>query len=178
MTKLLLSPPPPAGKAKILDRVQSVVALHKERYVFPVKLAVTRISGSGSDSVFMGVLAAGEEDPSVTTAWALPTGSVLCVDTKFGDLLGKGPGELVGRPFISLLQEPDRLQALLDAVEDEPLRRFDPSAMYLDEVHLYHKYTEPVAVSLQLSFAGAAGGTSGHEVQGVRHWRRWGLLHL
>lgn len=45
-----------AGKARILDSVREVVALHKERFVFPVRIAVTRVSGAGADSIFMGVL--------------------------------------------------------------------------------------------------------------------------
>lgn len=33
-----------------------VVALHKDRYVLPVQLCVTKISGSGSDALFMGAM--------------------------------------------------------------------------------------------------------------------------
>jgi hypothetical protein len=36
--------------------VREVVALHKERYVFPLRLVVTKVSGAGQDSLFMGVL--------------------------------------------------------------------------------------------------------------------------
>lgn len=36
-----------------------VVALHRERYVFPVTLKVTRVSGTGVDAVFMGVMKVG-----------------------------------------------------------------------------------------------------------------------
>ncbi len=53
----------PAGKAKILDSVRDVVALHKERHVFPVKIAVTKVSGSGQDSIFMGVIKPVPDDP-------------------------------------------------------------------------------------------------------------------
>jgi len=41
------------GKARILDSIREVVALHKDRFVFPIRLAVTRVSGSGADSIFM-----------------------------------------------------------------------------------------------------------------------------
>ncbi len=41
------------------DTVRHVIALHRRRYVFPVMLAVTKLSGSGADSVFMGVLKVG-----------------------------------------------------------------------------------------------------------------------
>jgi hypothetical protein len=33
-----------------------VVALHKDRYVFPCTLKVTRFSGTGVDAMFMGVM--------------------------------------------------------------------------------------------------------------------------
>lgn len=56
-----------------------------------------------------------EEDLSVSTAWTLPNGSILCVDTKFSDLLGKGPAECVGRPFVSLMVEPVSLWTLFSA---------------------------------------------------------------
>jgi hypothetical protein len=32
-----------AGKKRILDSVREVVALHKEQYVFPIQLAVTKV---------------------------------------------------------------------------------------------------------------------------------------
>jgi hypothetical protein len=59
-----ISPCCPAGKAKILDTVRDVVALHKERHVFPVKVAVTKVSGSGQDSIFMGVIKPVPDDPT------------------------------------------------------------------------------------------------------------------
>jgi hypothetical protein len=33
-----------------------VVALHKERYVFPIVLTVSKLSGSGAETTFMSVL--------------------------------------------------------------------------------------------------------------------------
>jgi hypothetical protein len=45
-----------AGKPKILDSVREVVGINKERYVFPLRLNVTKASGTGSDAMFMGAL--------------------------------------------------------------------------------------------------------------------------
>ena len=45
-----------AGHAKILDSVREVVGLHKERYVFPVSILVSKVSGTGDDALFMGVV--------------------------------------------------------------------------------------------------------------------------
>ena len=69
---LLLTLPPPAsclraglqyvktyiqtGKGAILDKVSDFVALHKERYVFSVKVRVTKVMGMSQDSIFMGVV--------------------------------------------------------------------------------------------------------------------------
>ena len=44
------------GEARILDSQRHVVALHKEHTVFPVTLCVTKLSGTGQDSVFMGIV--------------------------------------------------------------------------------------------------------------------------
>ncbi len=37
------------GEARILDSVREVVGLHRERYVFPLNLCVTKLSGVGTD---------------------------------------------------------------------------------------------------------------------------------
>lgn len=94
-----------AGKAKILDTVREVVAIHKDRYVFPIKIAVTKVSGTGADSLFMGVLKPAEEDPASVRAWIMTQGTILCVDQRFSDWFGRGPNELVGRPFNTMATE-------------------------------------------------------------------------
>eukprot|EP00983_Pelagomonas_calceolata_P049499 1141537-Pelagomonas_calceolata.AAC.5 len=45
VSKLLVAP---AGKKRILDSVREVVALHKNRNVFPIQLAVTKVSMQGT----------------------------------------------------------------------------------------------------------------------------------
>lgn len=44
------------GEVRILDQVKEVVALHKDRHVFPVEICVTKLSGVGADQVFLGML--------------------------------------------------------------------------------------------------------------------------
>lgn len=94
-----------AGKAKVLDTVAEVLALHKDRYVFPIKLAVTKVSGSGSDMVFMGVLKPVEDNPDIIKVWTLPSGTVLCVDMRFTDWLGLTPTDCVGKHMSALAIE-------------------------------------------------------------------------
>lgn len=40
----------------MLDCTTEFIAIHKDRFVFPVRLTVTHLSGVGEDSVFMGVI--------------------------------------------------------------------------------------------------------------------------
>lgn len=51
-----------------------VVALHMEHYVFPVNINVTKVSGSGADAVFMGVLKPLPAAQDVVQAWVVPSG--------------------------------------------------------------------------------------------------------
>lgn len=45
------------GRERILNQVlPNLPALHKERYVLPVRMAVTKVSGTSEDATFMGVL--------------------------------------------------------------------------------------------------------------------------
>lgn len=52
------------GQAHILSRTRAVTALHKDRHVFPLSLCVTRLSGVGTDSLFIGVM---RHEPSAGT---------------------------------------------------------------------------------------------------------------
>jgi hypothetical protein len=40
----------------MLNKSNQFVALHKERHVIPVSLTVSKVSGIGEDTMFMGVL--------------------------------------------------------------------------------------------------------------------------
>lgn len=51
-----------------------VVALHKDHYVFPLTIAVTKASGSGADAIFMGVLQPLDDEPDMVKAWLMPAG--------------------------------------------------------------------------------------------------------
>lgn len=51
-----------------------VVGLHRDCYVFPLTLLVTKVSGSGPDAVFMGVLKPLPQSPDAVRAWVMPAG--------------------------------------------------------------------------------------------------------
>lgn len=90
------------GKAKIIDSVREVLGLHRDRYVFPTRLKVSKVSGNGPDSVFMGMFRAVEEDSTLVRAYVAPGGSVLCADMRFMDWFGRNPAEVQGKPFHTL----------------------------------------------------------------------------
>ncbi|KAG2450719.1 hypothetical protein HYH02_004557 [Chlamydomonas schloesseri] len=142
------------GKAKILDSVREVVAIHKDRYVFPLKIAVTKVSGTGADSLFMGVLKPAEDDPSTVRAWMMTQGTILCVDQRFSDWFGRGPQELVGRPFNTIATEQDVLIKLLDLANASTEAEFQEGRVTSEQVHMLHKYTEPVPCRLKITLGG------------------------
>ncbi|GLI64845.1 hypothetical protein VaNZ11_008226 [Volvox africanus] len=142
------------GKAKILDTVREVVAIHKDRFVFPLKIAVTKVSGTGADSLFMGVLKSAEDDPSTVHAWMMTQGTILCVDQRFSDWFGRSPNEVVGRPFNTLATEQDVLIKLLDLANASTEAEFQEGRVSSEQVHLLHKYTEPVACRLKITLGG------------------------
>ncbi|KAF5832427.1 hypothetical protein DUNSADRAFT_11673 [Dunaliella salina] len=91
-----------SGKKRILDIVRPVVGLHKNRTVFPMNLGVTKVSGVGGDSVFMGAMRPSIAPPGVIRVWCMMTGSVVSVDDSFCESFGKTYKDVAGRPFQSL----------------------------------------------------------------------------
>jgi PAS domain S-box-containing protein len=108
----------------ILDSVREVVALHKDKYVFPVELCVTKLSGVGSDCVFLGLIRPMAMSTQNVRVWISPAGSVLCCDQQFSSLVGLPSEELVGRPWASLVTETGAAGELLDACQVAPVDDF------------------------------------------------------
>lgn len=42
------------------------------------------------------------QDPDIIKAWILPNGSILCVDLRFTDWLGKAPADCTGKMLVEL----------------------------------------------------------------------------
>eukprot|EP00798_Chlamydomonas_sp_ICE-L_P028477 gene28477-31628_t len=74
--------------SNVIDKTVPFLALHKDRYIFPIQLTVTKISGIRDDSRFMGLIEATPMDPCTAMIWILPTGQVLSVDSTFTDWFG------------------------------------------------------------------------------------------
>jgi hypothetical protein len=58
-----------AGRTNIMGRTSDQVAVHKERYIVPLSLNVSKLSGVGEDTLFIGIM-------EVRTQWCPhPSGS-------------------------------------------------------------------------------------------------------
>ncbi|WIA17635.1 hypothetical protein OEZ85_014441 [Tetradesmus obliquus] len=142
------------GQPKILDKTQEMVALHKEHYVFPVTLGVTRVSGTGAEAMFMGVMRPALEDAGAVKAWIMPGGIMLCVDARFTDWFGKSPVDCVGRPLSSLAVDGDALTGLVERAMTAKQGELEAGLVCLKGVALTHKYADPVAVDITIEMGG------------------------
>ncbi|KAG2487286.1 hypothetical protein HYH03_014127 [Edaphochlamys debaryana] len=141
------------GKAKILDSLREVVALHRDRYVFPIRLMVTKSAGTGADATFMGLLKEVEPDPFQVKAWLMPNGVTLCVDQSFTDYAGWAPNDLIGKPFTSIAAEPSQLALLLEKAAKMTEEELGTGTLTIDTL-LQHKYAEEVPVSIRVEMGG------------------------
>ncbi|KAF5832011.1 hypothetical protein DUNSADRAFT_12252 [Dunaliella salina] len=141
------------GDPHILDKVQEVVALHKEKFVFPTELGVTKLSGSGSDSVFLGVLKAMPVSMETVRVWVAPNGVVLCADQQFSGLMGYPSEALVGTSIFSLLEDPSAGEAFNEqckaaSPEDFAQQRIKTTGRFVG------KYLPPVPCSVTVKLGG------------------------
>ncbi|GLI70439.1 hypothetical protein VaNZ11_015349 [Volvox africanus] len=151
------------GEAHILDTVREVVALHKDRYVFPVDLCVTKMSGSGSDSVFLGVMRPLPTSTLRSRAWLAPNGIFLCGDQQFASLCGLTEKNLVGRSLASLCANPDsEIMAMLERFRQASAAELS-SGLVRWELLLRHRFLEPVPVEAVVGL----GGTEGQRIMAL-----------
>eukprot|EP00882_Tetradesmus_deserticola_P006573 GHRQ01006917.1.p1 GENE.GHRQ01006917.1~~GHRQ01006917.1.p1 ORF type:complete len:1485 (+),score=562.58 GHRQ01006917.1:723-5177(+) len=142
------------GHAKLLDLTREVVAMHKERYVFPLVLTVSKLSGSGAESTFMSVLKeAPEVDSNTIRAWLLTSGTMLCADQSFLDYAGWSPRELVGRAFSSLGADSSELDDLVASCANYTGQELEAGAVQL-ETTIRHKYAQGVPVRIKFEMGG------------------------
>ncbi|KAI8467685.1 MAG: hypothetical protein J3K34DRAFT_523567 [Monoraphidium minutum] len=128
------------GEPRILNVNQAVVGITKNHTIFPVDLTVVKLSGTGQDSVFMGVLHCAEEsDPSVVRLWVTPgSGIILCADERFADNFGVSHADVAGRPFSTLGPDMEALNRLIEQATNTPPKDRIPGAVTL-ETKLLHR---------------------------------------
>ncbi|KXZ46877.1 hypothetical protein GPECTOR_40g611 [Gonium pectorale] len=172
------------GEPHILDSVREVLALHKDRYVFPMALCVTRMSGAGADrpayrsdppdpigppplldlSVFIGVLRPLATSTLRTRAWLAPNGTFLSGDQQFASLCGMPEKELIGRSLASLVANPEAdVASLLEAFRGASAEALE-AGLLRHQLLLKHRFLEPVPVEVTLGL----GGTDGQRILAMR----------
>ncbi|EFJ44861.1 hypothetical protein VOLCADRAFT_94889 [Volvox carteri f. nagariensis] len=150
------------GRETVMNRVTDLVALHKDRYVFPFRLAVSKVSGAGDDSLFMGVIMAVEPLQDTANVYILPGGSVAAVDQAFVDWFGYTVEDYLGHPVHTLAVDPMPFKRLVEEVtrNDQPIEDgVCPAFLGAKHALMKHKYTDPVDVSLHLKATGLGSET-------------------
>lgn len=81
--------------------------------MIPISLWVTRLSGIGAETLFIGVVRRVPPDTGsegrVVRFWTAPTGVMLCADDNATDAFGLEPAELVGQPFSGLCENAEEV---------------------------------------------------------------------
>ncbi|KAG2433266.1 hypothetical protein HXX76_008334 [Chlamydomonas incerta] len=147
------------GQSKVVETVREVVALHRRRHVFPIKLAVSKLSGQGADSQFLGVIRPVEADARAVRAYVMHNGITLCVEGRFEDMFGVSPAECIGRPFKDLVVEQDEAQSLMTSVREVsnigvPVPAVSAAGAVCVRLHVQHKYATPVLVEVTVTPGG------------------------
>ncbi|KAG2497902.1 hypothetical protein HYH03_004167 [Edaphochlamys debaryana] len=147
------------GQPRMLDSVREVVGMHKDRFVFPLSLCVTKWSGMGADSVFLAVMRPLPPNALHVRVWLAPNGTVLCGDQSFASLCGMAEGEMVGRSLASLLADmegmagDDAANTLLERCRGATEKELQ-SGSIRTYMRLKHRYLEPVPVTVTCNMAG------------------------
>lgn len=77
------------------------VALHKDKYVIPIMLTVSKVSGLGEDTMFMGVIEEVPLGPNEAKCWVLWDSTMLSVDLRFNDWFAHKPDVSAGTGAVS-----------------------------------------------------------------------------
>lgn len=149
-----------SGKAKVLNKVREVIALHKERHVFPVRLSVTKLQ-QGDQDCYMGVIKPMEDDYKRGVVWITTGGQVLCCNRGFTDLFGFKSSDLVGRNIKVVASNPEDMESHIIEVADLAKLHNDEEAEDDGKVHAKfgtlckHKYgAGTFSIDVEVQFAG------------------------
>ncbi|GAB4819764.1 hypothetical protein N2152v2_006810 [Parachlorella kessleri] len=100
---------------RILNRTVEVVGLHKAGHVFAVEACVTPIMMAGAEC-FLGVVKALDDESRLATVYCTSSGSVVCANRGFTNLLAHQSVDIVGRSFGELTTTPDKANAIMEEV--------------------------------------------------------------
>ncbi|KAJ9531692.1 hypothetical protein QJQ45_021837 [Haematococcus lacustris] len=113
----------------------------------------------------MGVVEPLPKSEDVAKCWVMATGSIISVDAVFSDWFAFKPEDLLGTYVSGLVVEGKKLEEFLKMVKAAD-RRFaggvkdgaEGQSLRLDNIHIKHKFAEPMEVSLDV----VNGGVGNH----------------
>eukprot|EP00879_Flechtneria_rotunda_P013062 GHRR01013642.1.p1 GENE.GHRR01013642.1~~GHRR01013642.1.p1 ORF type:complete len:1083 (+),score=308.01 GHRR01013642.1:2122-5370(+) len=142
------------GEPHIINTLRSIIGLRKDRAVFPLQLCVSRLSGMGTDTLFMGVLRPALDASSldVVKFWLTASGTIMCCDPNVGDSFGLNPTELVGRQFNNLCTDVEGINRF---VARSSKATVDELNQLVQHAQFMHAFLPPVDVELTVAFGGA-----------------------
>ncbi|GIL42523.1 hypothetical protein Vafri_484 [Volvox africanus] len=85
-----------------------VLGIHRERVALTVRISVSRASGLGEDSVFIGFLELLPNEPGTGRVWVTPEGVIVCCDPGFVTCFGYHPDDVIGMHLDKLLRSSAR----------------------------------------------------------------------
>lgn len=142
------------GEPRILDMVKEVVALHKDKHVFPVQICVTKLSGVGAEAVFLGLMRPIPFSKRDVRAWIAPNGTILCCGPMFSALTGIPADEMVGVNVKTMMADQDAFEMMLQQGTAASTQDFEDGKLNMD-VSLLNKYTGKISCHLNFSLGGS-----------------------
>uniref|UniRef100_A0A383VUJ6 PAS domain-containing protein n=1 Tax=Tetradesmus obliquus TaxID=3088 RepID=A0A383VUJ6_TETOB len=154
------------GIPHIANKKRSMVALHKDRSMFPIMLCATRLSGVGADMLFIGLIRrlppAISDGRAVVRFWTNSSGIILCCERGTADSFGLDAFELVGQPFSNLCTDVEGVNRFFNEANSASVAGMaagaDAEKSMKLRAQIMHSYLPPVDVELSIEFGGALDG--------------------
>lgn len=98
------------GKAVGMNKERILVALHKQRYIFPVGLTVTKSVQGDQGTVYVGVFRAIADDVSKASVFLTSAGLMLAANRGFLDMFGFNQNEIQGKNIRFIASQPELME--------------------------------------------------------------------
>mmetsp|Transcript_17571 Transcript_17571/g.56649 ORF Transcript_17571/g.56649 Transcript_17571/m.56649 type:complete len:1548 (-) Transcript_17571:2644-7287(-) len=145
------------GVPRILGSTRDMIAMHKDRHIFPCILGVFPVDLDESDH-FMGIFKEKKEDRSVAVLYTTTQGTILCANEIFTDMFGFTTYDILGKPASSFTTSPSEVDSVLlqqaqYLLEEEVSDDYEPPT---NRITIVHKVDVPIQVDMRIKPGGTA----------------------
>ncbi|CAG9463560.1 unnamed protein product [Pedinophyceae sp. YPF-701] len=140
-----------SGVSHVINTVREVVGCRKDRSVFPVQLALTKIAQGGEDG-FMGVFRQLEEHTE-SRVWMTKGGVLICANQLFYDEFGYDYTDIAGNTFESFLAHNEGWRSILETATQSAPK--EPPINHPDDVIFKHRMGTQGRVNLTTKIVGS-----------------------